>query len=244
MNDIAVLGEDLRRIAIDGGADLFGIADLAPARDLIEEQGGAYVAAFPRAVSIAMHLSPAIVEQVIDHHSVPATKSYRFYAYQVINPGLDRVSGLLVRRLVQAGFRAYLVPSSETVDKENLRGVFSHKVAAHLAGLGYIGKACLLVTKPYGARVRLGTVLTDAPLEPGTRVDGACGDCNRCVEACPPRAYTGVEFHMEDPREVRFKAHLCERYMDHREKAMGARACGQCIRVCDGSNLASHRVVA
>lgn len=234
MDDVTVLAGDLRRIAAEGGVDLFGVADLAPAQAFIEEQGGAFVAAFPRAISIAMQLSPAMVEQVANRDSVPNIRTYRFYIYEVINPNLNRVAALLVRRLLQSGHRAYLVPASDTVDSERHRGIFSHKLAAHLAGLGFIGKGCLLVTEEYGARVRFGTVLTDAPLPAGKPLDRGCGDCNRCVEACPTHALTGVEFRPEDPRDVRFKAELCDRYMGHREKTMGARACGLCVLACDG----------
>ncbi len=247
MDDAAVLTGDLGRIAAEAGADLFGVADLAPARAFIEEQGGPFVAAFPRSVSVGMRLSPAMVEQVLDHKSAPLIRNYRHYVYQIVNPELDRVCAAICRRLVRAGYRAYLVPASDTVDKERLCGVFSHKVAAHLAGLGYIGKACLLVTEKYGARVRFGTVLTDAPLEIANslsheeraRIRKGCGECNRCVEVCPAHAYTGVEFRPEDPRDVRFKAHLCDRYMEHREKTPGTRACAMCISACDGSTHAN-----
>ena len=247
MDDPTVLGADLRRIATDGGADLFGVADLTPVRAFIEEQGGPFIAAFPRAVSVAMRLSPAMVEQVVDHKNAAPIRSYRHYVYEVVNPDLDQISGALTRRLVQAGYRAYLVSASQTVDKERLCGVFSHKLAAHLAGLGHIGKACLLVTERYGARVRFGTVLTDAPLpitnslteEERARARTGCGDCNRCVEICPVHAYAGVEFRPEDPRDVRFRAHVCDRYLEHREKTLGARACALCVIACDGSQWAA-----
>ncbi len=58
-------------------------------------------------------------------------------------------------------------------------------------------------------------------------------------EVCPAHAYTGVEFRPEDPRDVRFNAHLCDRYMEHREKTLGARACAMCISACDGSTHAN-----
>ncbi len=234
MDGAELLIQDLKQIALEGGAELLGVADLSPAREFIEEQGGSLVASFPRAISVAMQLSPAMVEQVADRESIPAIRTYRHYVYQVVNPDLDHISAAIVRRLVRSGYRAYLVPASQTVDSERLRGVFSHKLAAHLAGLGFIGKGCLLVTEKYGARVRFGTVLTDAPLPVGRPLDRGCGECNRCVEACPTHAFTGVEFRPEDPREVRFRAELCDRYMGHREKTMGARACGLCVLACDG----------
>ncbi len=242
MDDIAALTADLERIAMAGGADLFGVADLTTAREFIHRQGGALVSAYPRAISIALRLSPAMVEQVADQESVAALRNYRFYVYQAVNPALDRVSVMLTRRLVEAGYRAYMVPASDSLDTGKLWGLFSHKLAANLAGIGFIGKSCLLVAPRYGGRVRLGTVLTDAPLAPGNslsdaekaRVREGCGDCSRCVDACPPHAFTGVAFRPEDPREVRFKAHLCDRYMAHHEKTLGARACGMCVLACNG----------
>ena len=45
-------------------------------------------------------------------------------------------------------------------------GHLSHKLVAHLAGLGRIGRSCLLLTPGAGPRVRLATVLTNAPLDP------------------------------------------------------------------------------
>ena len=250
MENVANLTSDLRQIAMSSGAEMFGVADLAPAREFIEEQGGTFMASFPRAISVAMNLSPANVEQIVDHASVPATQTYRFYVYQVVNPQIDQISAAITRHLVRAGHRAFLVPASgdrgyikptsqeerEKVERERTGGIFSHKLAAHLAGLGFIGKACLLVTEKYGARVRFGTVLTDAPLEVGKPLDRGCGECNRCVDICPVHAFTGVEFRPEDPRDVRFKANLCLRYMDHREKTLAARACGLCVMACDGAH--------
>ena len=61
------------------------------------------------------------------------------------------------------------LPAALTVLLENLkderqRAVFSNKLAAHLAGLGWIGKSCLLITPQVGPRVRWVSVLTEAPL--------------------------------------------------------------------------------
>ncbi|MDA8219779.1 MAG: hypothetical protein M0Z94_19445 [Dehalococcoidales bacterium] len=84
--------------------------------------------------------------------------------------------------------------------------------------------------------MRFATVLTDADLPVDLPVAGRRGDCNACLEACPPRAFTGVEFRPEDAREVRFQADLCDRYMQYREKAVGYKVCGRCVLACDGSH--------
>ncbi len=235
MIESASLVSDLRDIAVGSGADLFGVADLSPARSSIEGIGGAAIAAFPRAISIAMLMSPDMVEPIVDRENIQGMRAYRYYNYEVLNQGLDRIDSLLVRRLRREGYRAYLVPASD-LDRQRLHGVFPHKTAAYLAGHGFIGKACLLVAGRYGARLRLGTVLTDAPLEPGAPKEGTCGDCHRCVEVCPPKAIKGVEFRPEDPREARLDARLCHAYLDGVEKTLGTRSCGLCLMACDGSH--------
>jgi hypothetical protein len=67
----------------------------------------------------------------------------------------------------------------------SLKDVRAHKLAAHLAGLGWIGKSCLLLTEQFGPRVRFVSVLTDAPLEAGSPLDKPCGKCQVCIDACP-----------------------------------------------------------
>lgn len=58
------------------------------------------------------------------------------------------------------------------------------------AGLGWIGRQSLLVTPQYGSFVLLGElVLTDEADSYDTPLETAgCGECRRCVEACPAGA--------------------------------------------------------
>ena len=67
--------------------------------------------------------------------------------------------------------------------------IFEKRYAVE-AGLGWIGRQSLLVTPQYGTFVLLGEVVLceecdsyDTPLE-----GRGCGECRRCVEACPNRA--------------------------------------------------------
>ena len=63
------------------------------------------------------------------------------------------------------------------------------KRAAVLAGLGMQGKNTVLITREYGPNVRLGAVLTSAEIEPDAPFSGdLCGDCARCIRACPTKA--------------------------------------------------------
>ena len=224
------LRDKLESLAKDTGATYFGIADLTPARQPISEQGGEFLRQFPRAVSHGFVLTDGIVDTLVHHENIGALNSYWYYVYQIVNPRIDSISLMLAQSLDRAGFQAFVVPSSQTVDRTKLIGVFPHKLAAHLAGLGWIGKSALLITPEHGPRVRWGTVLTDAPLETGTRMDEMCRNCDSCVKACPAHAFTGQAFDKPRPRSEIFAAEACDNYLSKRETLH--RACGICVYVC------------
>lgn len=229
MND---LQRSLEKRAVQLGADYFGIADLRPAWGFLASQGGEFLRAYPYAISAGIRLPGGIVEELPRHREPLVAQTYDYTAYNILNPALDRIALALSQILQVAGHSALIIPSSQTADRTNLKGVFSHKLAAHLAGLGWIGKSCLLITPDHGPRLRLVTVLTDAPLVPGTPMPERCGACRLCVEACPPQAFTGRPFHEDEPREARFNPHVCEAYRQEMAKASGARACGMCVYIC------------
>jgi len=229
-SDKVTLRAVLESLATDMGATYFGIADLAPARQVISEQGGEFLTQFPRAVSHGFALADGIVNTLVHHKNIAALHNYWYYVYQIVNPHLDSISLMLAQSLEKAGFQAFVVPSSQRVDRTRLAGVFSHKLAAHLAGLGWIGKSALLITPEHGPRVRWGTVLTDAPFEVGLPMNEMCRDCYACVKGCPAHAFTGQAFDKPKPRSEIFAAGACDRYLSKRENL--PRACGICVYVC------------
>lgn len=226
----ADLRDKLESLARDMGSTCFGIADLAPARQRISEQGGEFLTQFPRAVSHGFVLADGVVNTLVHHKNVAALNNYWYYVYQIVNPHIDSISLMLAQSLGEAGFQAFVVPSSQMVDKTRLAAVFSHKLAAHLAGLGWIGKSALLITPEHGPRVRWGTVLTDAPLEAGTPLEERCRDCDACVKSCPAHAFTGQAFDNPGPRSEIFAAEACDNYLSKREAQH--RACGMCVYIC------------
>lgn len=231
---MGVISHWLKETVETWGADFCGVADLSLAHEAILAQGGPVIADFPRAISVGIVLPHAIVDQLPDRANRAAAVSYRHHAYDVINQRLDLLVSRVSSRLQREGFRALPIPASKRVDDERICAAFSHKLAAHLAGLGWIGKSCLLVTPEQGPRVRWATVLTDAPLSAtGKPMEERCGDCDQCVKICPVHAFTGAAFRASEPREKRYDAGKCDRYFGAmREKDAETAVCGLCLYVC------------
>jgi epoxyqueuosine reductase len=102
---------------------------------------------------------------------------------------------------------------------------FPEKIYAAKAGLGWIGKNTTLISPQFGSWIFLAGLLTTVELEPASGATEAspivdrCGDCNRCVEACPTGAlfapyrldarrcisYLTVEYRGDIPEELRRK---------------------------------------
>jgi epoxyqueuosine reductase QueG len=225
--------KELEEYARGLGIDLFGVADLtdSQAHSFILRQGGEHISSFPKSISLGIRLLDPVVDQLYRHEEPSAIYSYRGL-YNSANANLDRAALLVAKKIQEAGFNAYPIPASQTIDERKLEGAISHKLSAHLSGLGWIGKSCLLITPKYGPRVRFATVLTDAPLEAGRLMRNECGDCSECVDICPPGAFTGVAFDPSEPRDVRFRAHQCRDYTQRRQNQLGEGLCGLCVYVC------------
>ena len=64
-------------------------------------------------------------------------------------------------------------------------GALVDTAVAQRAGIGFIGKNGLVISKEFGSYMFLGELITNLDIEPDQPVDYGCGDCNRCVTACP-----------------------------------------------------------
>jgi epoxyqueuosine reductase len=232
---------EVRRLADAAGAGYTGVADLTPAGDAVLEQGGALLRPYPRCVSLGIVLTDDIVEQLPNRAERAVAVSYH-HMYQVTNQRLDHLAARVAGLLQHEGFRAWPIPASERVDSDRICALFSHKLGAHLAGLGWIGKSCLLITPEHGPRLRLVSVLTDAPLEPtGAANDSdGCGECTACVDACPVGAFTGRAFDVREPREARYDARRCEDYFEHLRGSGAPPVCGLCVHACPFGQAAAR----
>ncbi|MGD0152904.1 MAG: 4Fe-4S double cluster binding domain-containing protein [Thermacetogeniaceae bacterium] len=224
---------ELRELADHSGIDYAGVADLAQAHDAVVEQGGPLVEGFPRCISLGIVLLDTIVDQLPNRSDRAVAVNYRLHAYDIINQRLDLAASLISGYLQQKGYRALPIPAAEHADDVRICASFSHKLGAHLAGLGWIGKSCLLVTPQHGPRVRFASILTDAPLaSTGVLMEEQCGNCTECVEICPQQAFSGRPFRDDEPREARYDARRCQSYFNSMRDSGQLPVCGLCLYVC------------
>ncbi|RSJ79722.1 tRNA epoxyqueuosine(34) reductase QueG [Streptococcus cristatus] len=70
-------------------------------------------------------------------------------------------------------------------------GALVDTAVARRAGIGFIGKNGLVISKEFGSYMFLGELITNLDIEPDQPVDYDCGDCNRCLTACPTSCLIG-----------------------------------------------------
>lgn len=213
----------LVRTLEEAGATLVGFADV---RRLDEQarQG------LPRAVSIGVALTPQIIADIAD-----GPNDAYWDEYLRVNALLLEIAQAGAAVLAAAGYRAVPLPATGDIDTDTLSVPFQHKTAARLAGFGWIGRCALLINPDYGAAVRWGTILTDAPLAVAAAPQPVqCGDCTVCRDVCPGQAPSGALWHEGMARGEFFDALACLRGMQQITAARGtaSQVCGRCVANC------------
>ena len=67
-------------------------------------------------------------------------------------------------------------------------GELSDRAVAERAGIGFSGKNTSIITEEFGSFVYLGEMITNLPFTPDEPVADSCGDCRKCLDACPTGA--------------------------------------------------------
>ena len=201
---------------------LFGLADLS---GLLPGE----LAAWPRCVSLAVRMPDDIMDSVRAGPTMPYCDEYLR-----VNALIDELETRVAERIAECGFAVHPIPASDTRDRVRFLGEFQHKTGAVRSGLGWIGRNCQLVTRAFGPRVRLGTVLTDMPLSgpPAAITRSYCGDCRDCVDACPAHALSGATWTPGLARERLFTPTLCVDWKNENFPHIPRSICGICTSVC------------
>lgn len=181
------------------------------------------------AISFAIPVNPQVMSSI-------QTGPNQAYAneYSRVNNLINALSDRLTDKINKMGFQAQALAASVRSDTVNIKGDFPHKTAATRAGIGWIGRHCQLVTRPFGSWVRLGTVFCNIKLSCGPANEkSGCGSCMRCVEACPAKALKGAKWYPGISREKILDVHACDKWKkQHYYQYHNGHNCGICSAVC------------
>lgn len=155
-----------------------------------------------------------VLDGVLASNLEPIETTYAFgnFGYVHLNRRLNTITHDLAGRLESLGWPSLPLGAcgAARLDRAGydegrtvgpLHGVFSVKRAAVLAGVGRRARSGLVATPGHGTRVRLGAVITTAPLSDSPVLeDSPCPpDCRLCVKSCPMGAIgsDGVVNHVK-----------------------------------------------
>jgi epoxyqueuosine reductase len=227
-----MISDILKNNLIPSDEYIFGTSDLT---GLIPTKFGEY----RFGISIGKRLDDAIIDTIANG---PTTEYYEYYNY--INKELYMTAKLIRNKLQKVGIDSIIIrPTISTSSKEfekylsRLTVDISHKMVATRAGLGWIGKTDLLISKKFGPRLRLVSLLINQkPDNNSYPIDKSrCGTCNICVDKCPAQAANGLLWNIKTHRDTFFNAHKCRDKCGELAKQrlnVDKRICGICISVC------------
>ncbi len=204
------------------GIPLVGFADLSHINE--DARRG-----FRYGISIALPHYKDTIKKILEGSSLEA-----FNAVNARNKEIKEIAAKGEEFIVAKGFRAF---SQAYIKRdEKYETPLPHKTVATAAGMGFIGKSSALITKKYGPAVRLSSILTDMPFETAQPIiKSHCGNCRRCVDACPAGALLDHNWSIASARTDIIDIGSCNGEISRRGKVYnttGGAICGVCIAAC------------
>jgi len=171
------------------------------------------------------------------HRPSAALQIYQRMQYDAVNLNLMSITNFLACYLDDLGYQVVTPPVTSGSGFANLAvkemgaikfNQWSQRHAAVCCGIGELGMNNAMICPEYGLRVRLGSLITDAPLvaDPLDKIGAVCTHCGACVRACPDPETFAEEYTYELLPGVRlsncrFNKELCR-----------GGSCAACLRDC------------
>jgi epoxyqueuosine reductase len=134
------------------------------------------VAGAQSVISVVLNYFPSTVQE---DPEAPVLSKYAYGAdyHKVIRRRLRLLLQYMNKAIMPVSGRAF-VDSAPVLDR----------AWAARAGLGWIGKNTILITREGGSFFFIGSLIVDIPLYYDKPIPDFCGDCHRCLRACPTGA--------------------------------------------------------
>jgi epoxyqueuosine reductase len=130
------------------------------------------------ALCLATPYSPPSKELVPEGHGRVASYAWGRDYHNVLRKKLKKLVRIFTEQLAP-GSRAM-----EFVDS----GYLLERALARRAGLGFVGKNTMLISRRWGSYFFLSSILWTEELVPDEPVKPGCGSCRLCIDACPTGA--------------------------------------------------------
>ena len=185
----------------------------------------------PEAQSVIMVALPYWTEDFDQTRAILADSHAAYVSRYAVGRDYHKVLRSRLKQLAQ--YLSTLVP--EGIHRPVVDSAPVSEVSfAVQAGLGWRGKHTLLLQKNTGSFYFLGALLTTVKIESTEAINDHCGQCSRCIQACPTGAIIGP--HTVDARRCisYLTIELLTIVPEPFRKAMGNRiyGCDDCQLVC------------
>lgn len=100
--------------------------------------------------------------------------------HQVLRTAMDKLVNFIRERVPEAMIES-MVDTGALVDR----------AVSQRAGIGFSAKNCSIISPKFGSWIFLGELVTNIPFPPDTPVTEDCGECTKCIDACPTGALVG-----------------------------------------------------
>lgn len=101
--------------------------------------------------------------------------------------GLDYHRAVGSRLELLQAYIENLVPGVRTRSMVDT-GELVDRAVAERAGIGFSGKNCSIISPEKGSYLYLGEMILDTYLPPDEMIENGCGECTKCMTACPTTA--------------------------------------------------------